>query len=820
VTGSLIGAPRWALLGKRPGDKGDYHILRGTPGLTHDRAWSGVPSTPQLGGKPGPGRLPWVTFTPRAAADEPWMAVTVIDATDDRDAAGRPVVSIRYVELPFAELARDRACYLALYHAMPSVAAFRAAPGDEPVALRLDDAYAQAARALATDADAFDRAARIAALLLSDEVLIELGSADMMTLEARLAQFDQVLALLPYGVRASAALASWHDGTQPTAFRLAYGEFAFRGQSAVGRVGRVPRPRDPAADAYLRALLSLVAADGIEAVCDQLSLHRWPPTPHADAGHAMALAEEAAGILRELADPELLVAAILDGRATVGRVAAVRELAAGRLDRTARDQLERYLLAQDGGIAAQSVLSGWSDRTAKLGADVVLAELAVSEHSPAAGRLRGYAVAKGEEERFLAALVGRARSGSLVPPERIAACLDELPPRVGELPILRGTVVDWPGLGRAVLFRALRDDSDPEGWLGWLDPLALGVPSWLRRYGVLAGAHADASLPLPDNATELPPAHSAIEDLALIAWFAGRTWSLMCLADEWWPRLFALARPRLPTAGATDAARRAGSQDADRAGEILAELVRAPLGSQRTAAGDVRSDTLRLYCGVPPACYPATGRAADARRYLDALRAVWSAPPPAEDADTLTALLLTGVFRGTEEFPRAAPDGEPALVLLRAAVGDGTELSGVVADAIAEALRAAPQLYTDPGLSGHWWASVERIRPDLRTPTVRLQATLGDPGADPADVAVLIGRAAVASQDYAEIADIARNWVAQYPVAKQRGILRIIQGVVELAADDERGGEFDDVPRLAALLGLPKDRSPSASFLSRNRRSS
>jgi hypothetical protein len=809
------------LLGKPPGSKEDYRILHGTVGLTHDRAWAGVPSTPQFGGLQGPGRLPWVTFTPRAVDGQYRMAVTVIDTTDDRDSVGRAVVSIRYAELPFTELARGDLSLQAIYQAMPLVSAMKAADPARSLALDIGSTESPAARILAVDTAAFDRAAGMAALLLSGEVVIELGDTDAVPLAARLAEFDRVLALVPFGVRASAALASWHDGAQSTAYRLAFGERALRGQ-AVGHAGPVPAPEDHSAAAYLSDLLLLREQCGAARMLAHLRSHRWPQERPVGPRPGLPLAEEAHQILRELADPGLVLAAVRGGRASPGHVATATALAGDRLDRATLSELEGYLLAQGGSVAGQSVLSGWSASTATRAGTLArgdLAQLAEGEQSGIGWRLRAYAARKGTDDEFLAALAAEhVGSSGPVPPARIAVALDARPPERGELPFLRDAVLSSHALARAILHLALRRNQGSERrWLGWLGPLAADAPGWLRQYAVLAGSR-NSPLPLPASGADAAEPDDRDEDLALIAWLAGRTGSLAWLADEWWPLLFTMARswPQQAQSG-QDGRPERDALASQGAGSILADLVRAPLRSRRTLTTDVRSDTLLLYCGLPPAGYPVTGRAADCRAYLAALRDAWSAQPAKDDADILTARLLTGVFCSPPGFPREAPRGEPALVLLRAVVSDRAELAVVVANAIAEVLQAAPYLYADPGLSQDWWVSVERIRPDVRTPMVRLRAAVGAPVADPTDVAVLIGRAAAAGDDYAEIAGIVGGWFARYPAGEQRAIFRVVQAVAELAASRRRASA-GDLADLAARLGLPRPK-PSSSFLGRPRRS-
>jgi len=490
-----VPATYWALIGKEPGTKDDYSILREGPRRAdghENRAWAAIPSTPQLGGAPGPGRLPWVTFTPYTAAGQRWIAATVIEATRHRDAVGRPVVSARYVELPFAEFADGGTTYTALRRAVPEAAAMKSADLARPPLLDLgaaDSNGAVVARALA-DRATFDHAARVACLLLAGEVLITVGEADLPSLDDRLALFDRVLALLPCGVRAGVTIASWQDGTGSVAFRLAYGMFADHGQPVAGHAGHVRPPSGGVAGEYLRLLTELRERYGTARIVEHLAAHRWPLLPtgaNAAAGAAESRNDrEALEILRCLSDVRLAVAAARSGTGSADRLAVAWLSGDERIDQRSLDDLESRLLQMGGGRAAAAVLPRWSERTATLAAAVVLGELAAGASprderaegqpdrdvhgeqgpvqarrwSPAAFRLRAYAAQCDAEDSFLRALVDGWRAGGAgsIPAEPVAACMDGTPPGDGELPGVRLALLGAPDLARVLLRLSLRRD--------------------------------------------------------------------------------------------------------------------------------------------------------------------------------------------------------------------------------------------------------------------------------------------------------------------------------------------------------------------------
>ena len=782
----------WALMGKRGGTKDDYGVLAcgpssggGIPTGLHARVWAGVPSTPQLGSAPGPGRLPWATFIPRFAGGQYRMATTAIDVTEDRDSVGRPIAAIRYVELPFTGLARDHVGYRALHQAIPTVLEMDGYDQAEPYDLNLPGPDDTIADALA-DQRCFDRAARLAAMLLDDDVVITLSGQELLPLPDRLAEFDRTLALLPFGMRAGITVASWHDGTQATAFRLAFGKFGPRGQVTPDPDEPVPPPVTGRAAAYLRELVAARDGLGVAELVAHLGRHRRP------LGLGDDEVTEATEILCSLRDPRLVVDAVRNGRPSIEWVANARRFSAGRLGQPDLDTLETHLLAR-GETAALAVHANWSPRSATLAARLALGELMAGRGSEVE-RLYRYAADRRAAEAFLAAATeGRTHQDADVPPREVARLLRTFGrPKPGDLSSLRRAVLARPELARWLLRPPTAADQDPQVWLGWLDPSAAGAPDWLRPYSVLQ-TQPDGLLPLPaESATDDNGA-----DLVLIASFAVRAGSFARLAAPWWPFLLGLVRDRLTPAQPDTAAPDPSRTDFE-------DLLTAPVEPPGDLPTVVRLDTLRLYLDVRSSLYPLDGGEPACRGYLDALWDLWSKPPVAADVPALTVQLLGTLLPGPN------PLSEAAVTLLRAVVADDRiPLSEPIADAIAEVILFAPELADDPRLTAPWWARVERLRPGLRTPSTRLRAAVRNPEADPVDIIVLCGRSAASGVPAEELARIAGPWLTRHPPEVRGWMFHMLEGQLGLAGA-ARNHPYDEyLLTLASLLAIPGDQPPS-----------
>jgi hypothetical protein len=133
------------------------------------------------------------------------------DVRDRYDAAGREIVYTRLFCLRYQDVAEQRATFTGLLSAAESQ---QLPPPDPagPVTLRLDPDW-QVPAALGA---AGELAATVAVLLLTTRPVCVLGADDVPALD-RLAFIDEVLACLPYGVRASLSAATW---ASPTAHNL------------------------------------------------------------------------------------------------------------------------------------------------------------------------------------------------------------------------------------------------------------------------------------------------------------------------------------------------------------------------------------------------------------------------------------------------------------------------------------------------------------------------------------------------------------------------------------------------------------------------
>jgi hypothetical protein len=799
MTGAI--ATYWALAGKPPGTRDDYAILRCgaiAPDDGADRAdriWAGVPSTPQLGSTPGPGRLPWVTFTPYAADGQDRMAVTVTDSTRDRDAVGRRAVAVRYVEVPYASLDAERLSYLALYQAIPELAELRDHASHVPLLLPVAGASLTQEGALSGTA-AFSRAAALAALLLSGNVLVTMSDAEELALPERLLEFDRVLALLPFGIRAATALASWHDIPQPgmvlaglhdevkeQAFQLAFGRFAARGQLTAPLGADVPPPAAGAAADYLRELHA-VRDDpdfGIERLAEHLAGHRSPLDPR-DANGALA-------ILCALRRPQLVADAIVNGgHPTVDRVVMARRYGGHRLPQAARDVLEIYLLTTDMPDAEQEVHDGWTGRSPALIAALSLDELAVGDEDEVY-RWFGYAREHDAADSYLAAVAERSTlTGELVTSRQAAEALCLFPaPAPGHLPRLRAAVLAQPELARWLLrLPALRGD-EPLGWLGWLAPNAADASDWLRRYAVLDDSARLASPHIafpPDLAADDGLADEAGEDLTLIALHVLLAeGSLNRLAPHWWPALFRLARRQPASENLIDLARTAGNEES----------------SLPTA---VRVDTLRLYLALPPEHLPIVTGVAATRRYLDALWDVWTESLPETDIALLTSRLLASIV--------ANPRYDDVIAVLLHAVGTDQRipLTEPIAEAVSGWLGKAPRLIDNPRLTPDWWTRIERFRPDIRSSAARLRRAVRDPEADPLDIAVLTGKTAASGLPARELIAITAEYVGRQRADVTRAMLLVVEGTLRLTAATGQAGAVDNdeyLTDLAQLFKVPRE---------------
>ena len=204
-------AAEWALWGKEGHETGD-HVLRFSNGPLRARDFGEVVT------RYSPGELDelpqyTVGWIPGAKGEPEYVALGIHEAARDdddrsrRDAAGRLIVYVRLFCLRYADLARHAVSYLDLVQAAEHVRL--PADHDGPVTLILPGQAAPRRRRQ----EGFGRLPdRVATTLLTSHPICVLGADDVPVAE-RLRFIDAVMALLPYGLRATMSAGTWADST-------------------------------------------------------------------------------------------------------------------------------------------------------------------------------------------------------------------------------------------------------------------------------------------------------------------------------------------------------------------------------------------------------------------------------------------------------------------------------------------------------------------------------------------------------------------------------------------------------------------------------
>jgi hypothetical protein len=213
----------WAVWSKPAGTREDYSVLACSG--TFSKADFGTIITRFAAGTPdtrvtqGPAALPWVTVSWVGVDDGLNLGIAVTDNTGQVDGVGRPITRTSYCCLPYDQLKSSAVSYTALYRAVEQAPHF---PDDgQPLSLAVPRL---------TDKDLWGAVERreigeqavgsAAALLLNGPVTVV--QAEGSTLDDRLLFIDAVASLLPYGLRARFAAATWSDSGVRHRLRLAF----------------------------------------------------------------------------------------------------------------------------------------------------------------------------------------------------------------------------------------------------------------------------------------------------------------------------------------------------------------------------------------------------------------------------------------------------------------------------------------------------------------------------------------------------------------------------------------------------------------------
>jgi len=673
---------RWATIGKRAAQRDDYTVLADDTGGDSARRHQYtkaiadlVRSNPSSAEAGQPGSLPWAFIAPVDTDAGRRTALVVVEwpQADIRDATGRRASQTRYFDVDFAELARRDTSYLNLYDACAAMTPengtevyFAAEPADP----------AELAAAIAEFGSR--RLAGIAGLMLDGDVVVMPDPA-LTDLPTRLRFLDAVLALLPYGIRDSVAVATWTPNDAPHGFRLAFSTRQLAGQHVVGR-GLEPVLHPGAGRHYFERLVRYLDHGG-EHATERLVTRLWADRRE----YSVHRPEEVLGALADLDQVYAVYQDLERGAASVDHV--VRLLRTPGIELVAHepavvDRLVQEVIDKAPGTDLDVLSLHWG--TPGLASMVVEATLTAPE-SRALG-LWNVARTAGAEATFLIALVQGARDGET---DRLATLLARHP--VPAVPELGPELLAYPW----ILFRILTG-AFVGGQRDWLDrwaELAFGrdetagaLPPWAEPFAAMRSGRPEMTPEqLADPTWKNPRALPAL--LALAGGTAGATVFLECYTA--WQALFIQLRRRKPAQVHIFA--------------DVADNIGLPPPS-----GQAGLDLLRLAAGMQPAREQAAMDAATTAAYLDGLKHRFtklSPEPVRQHSAELAALLVPGrLTRSGVDFlldlalvVRQTPtlDGEEVYRRLAArAALEPEALYGLAADTIQYLVHLEPGLGT------------------------------------------------------------------------------------------------------------------------------
>ncbi|WP_055690730.1 hypothetical protein [Streptomyces prasinus] len=558
----------WAWYGKEAGSLAEYDVLHCTGGAPRRAMFSKYIITASLGNPPSAAaaqdRLPWISVVGLPFTDQLWTGISVMETSTLRDGANRAVVPTRYLLMDSAELVRRRVEYTTLWDA---VAPVRLPPEhDESILLEVSPpAVGGLTEGLETIADhapgstgaagaagtgqrraaAVEWAVSVAALLLCGSPVVITGGGALGA-RARLAVFDAVVGLLPYGVRSGLRVGSCIDGGDRPPTQLAFGPRHTPSARCV-RLGTPPQvPAGPPED-YRRRLSRLIEVVGFDAVTAGL---RELDAPVAPADHGPLL--DALGRL----DPfRAAVNAVEAGQQSVQLVAeGLNSLADG--EDTESDGFLRlvecgiaYAVDPGGRELHEALRRHWTHERSGPRVSALMAEallnvvLSGAEHAMDSTSCRTRLDALWrlveqcrKEAEVLRLLPGRTADGRRL--RYAAECLCLLgPDRVAGG---RADAVHALRESRRLTLEVLaRESADPVRLVAWLTPLAPAAPeapAWLRAWAVLSVREARRA----SQAEPRPTAEDAVHVLTATVGAGQPDWTAEAVRGLW-PQLYTVA---------------------------------------------------------------------------------------------------------------------------------------------------------------------------------------------------------------------------------------------------------------------------------------
>jgi hypothetical protein len=232
VTGTSLTAARtlsvtaeWAFHGKHAGEREGYRLLSssgGHPGggLLSKANFDDALERFSLG---TPDVLPQVAVSFLARTDQPggnYLALAIHEFVEGRnDGTGRKIAFTRYFCAPYRDLAAEATGYLAMFHAFRGIQLPDA--DGPPLAVKVTAVPLRVP-------PAGDLSLRVAAMLLTGRCVCVVG-AEQASVSDKIRLIDDVMALLPYGLRAKMSAATWVRSTVPHRFRLFFSDLPREG---------------------------------------------------------------------------------------------------------------------------------------------------------------------------------------------------------------------------------------------------------------------------------------------------------------------------------------------------------------------------------------------------------------------------------------------------------------------------------------------------------------------------------------------------------------------------------------------------------------
>jgi hypothetical protein len=204
---------QWAWRGKEPNDSG-YRILSCSMGDFNAKNFEDILDRFSLGTVADPSQVAVSYVLSGDARRHLGMAIYEPTAAG-ADPFGRDVTFIRYFCVPYEDVAPDGVCYVDMYGTLKN----RMLPQANEPPLSVE--FSRGDPGIPGDAA---RASQVTELLLTGNPVCIVGAGDT-TMGQRLAFIDAVMRLLPYGMRAEMAAATWTSSTnRQHKFRLFFSD--------------------------------------------------------------------------------------------------------------------------------------------------------------------------------------------------------------------------------------------------------------------------------------------------------------------------------------------------------------------------------------------------------------------------------------------------------------------------------------------------------------------------------------------------------------------------------------------------------------------